>query len=111
LILIIKYAESKNWGSPTNLFIALLKNNKNIQHKFINAYCDFINEIFNPIKVNKFLEEYIEKYQEIVAYSQLRWWDEAQNYQDMPIIKMLFLKIQTIKKLFLKIDQNIVYNI
>ena len=95
-----KYAESKNWGSPTNLFIALLKNNKKFKNKFINAYCDFINEIFNPIKVNKLLEEYIEKYQEIVAYSQLRWWGYGSKLPGYAHYKDAFLKNSDNKKAF-----------
>ena len=55
------------------LFISLLKNNTDFQHKFVNKYCDFANEIFKPSRVNKILDKYREDYPELVADSQVRW--------------------------------------
>ena len=54
-------------------FISLLKNNTDFQHKFINKYCDFANDMFKPSRVNQILEKYRELYPELVADSMVRW--------------------------------------
>ena len=61
------------------LFVGLLKNNTNFQNKFINLYCDYANGFYNIEKVNKLIEEYKEKYTDLVAYSELRWSQENFN--------------------------------
>ena len=95
-----RWTEFKNYEAPTNIFIALLKKNKDFQNKFINVFCDFANEIFNPIKVNKLLDEYKEKYQEIVAYSQLRWWGGESKKEGFANYKDDFLKSSDVIKNF-----------
>ena len=45
-----------NMTEITTLFFYLLKNNRNFREQFINVFCDYANEVFNPIKVNKILE-------------------------------------------------------
>ena len=66
--------------SPLNsFFISLLKNNTDFQHKFINKYCDFGNEIFKPSRVNQILEKYRDDYPELVADSMVRW--NMRNYK------------------------------
>lgn len=96
-----RWTEYKNYEAPTNLFIDLLKKNKIFQKKFINTFCDFANEICNPNKVNKLLDEYIEKYEEIVAYSQLRWWGAKSKDEGFANYKENFLKtIDVIKNFY-----------
>ena len=96
-----RWTEYKNFEAPTNIFIALLKKNKDFQNKFVNVFCDFANEICNPIKVNKLLDEYIEKYQEIVSYSQVRWWGAKSKEEGYANYKEGFInKADVIKKFF-----------
>ena len=42
----------------TTFFFYLLKNNSDFRNQFINVFCDYANEVCNPIKVNKVLEKY-----------------------------------------------------
>ena len=95
-----RWTEYKNFDAPTNLFIDLLKKNKGFQNKFINVFCDFVNEICNTNKVNKLVDEYIEKYQDIVAYSQLRWWGAESKMEGYAIYKDNFLKNADVIKNF-----------
>ena len=69
-----KFVEGRSNYFPANLFMGLLKNNTDFQQKFVNLYCDYANEVFNYEKIEKILEEYREKYTNMIAYSQLRWW-------------------------------------
>ena len=69
-----KFVEGRSNKFPANLFMGLLKNNTDFQQKFVNLYCDYANEVFNYEKIEKILEEYREKYTNMIAYSQLRWW-------------------------------------
>ena len=69
-----KFVEGKSKNFPANLFMGLLKNNTDFQQKFVNLYCDYANEVFSYEKIEKILEEYREKYSNMIAYSQLRWW-------------------------------------
>ena len=94
------WTQYKNYEAPTNLFIDLFKKNKLFQNKFINVFCDFANEILNPIKVNKLLDEYIEKYQDIVAYSQMRWWGAESKLEGYAKYKDIFLKESNVIKNF-----------
>ena len=55
-------------------FFYLLKNNTNFQHKFVNTFCDYANEVCNPIKVNITLEKLREDdVLETLTDSQKRW--------------------------------------
>jgi hypothetical protein len=94
------WTQYKNFAAPTNLFVDLFKKNKIFQNKFINVFCDFANEILNPIKVNKLVDEYIEKYQDIVAYSQLRWWGAESKLEGYATYKTIFLKESDVIKNF-----------
>ena len=94
------WTEYKNYEAPTNIFIALIKKNKEFQNKFTNVFCDFANEIFTTDKVNKLLDEYTEKYQEIVAYSQLRWWGAKSKLEGYANYKDAFLKNSDVIKNF-----------
>ena len=87
-----KFVENKANKFPANLFLGLLKNNTDFQNKFINLYCDYANEVYNPEKVNKLVEEYREKYTEIVAYSQLRWWGWSSKLEGYANYKSRYLQ-------------------
>ena len=96
-----RWTEYKNFDAPTNLFIDLFKKNTIFQNKFINTFCDFANEICTTTKVNKLLDEYVEKYEKIVANSQLRWWGAKSKEEGYATYKDNFLKtIDTIKNFY-----------
>ena len=59
--------------SPTNLFVALMKNNNFIK-RFANIYCDYANEIMNIDRIKEMVSRYKEENADLVGYSQLRWW-------------------------------------
>ena len=95
-----KFIEEKNMY-PSNLFIILLKKNKEFQIKFINVYCDFANEVFNFIKVNELIKEYKEKMLDIVSYSQLRWWGWDSKLEGFSYFRQRYLKaLDTISDFF-----------
>lgn len=58
----------------TTFFFYLLKNNSDFRNKFINVFCDYANEVCNPIKVSKIIEKYKEdNCAENLKDSILRW--------------------------------------
>ena len=65
--------ESKSNLSPTNLFVALLRN-EDFKKKFANIYCDYANEVMNIDKINQLADKYKDECSDLVGYSQLRWW-------------------------------------
>ena len=68
------HAQSRiNRAEINPLFLSLLKNNTDFQHRFVNTYCDYVNEVYNPEKVNKILEKYKEDFFELVPNTLLRW--------------------------------------
>ena len=64
---------SKNKDSPTNLFVALFKND-DFKKKFAKVYCDYANEVMNIDRIKEMVSRYKEENTDLVAYSQLRWW-------------------------------------
>ena len=73
--------ESKSELSPTNLFIALYRNDE-FKKRFTNIYCDYVNEIMNIEKIIPMIAKYKEENSDLVGYSQLRWWggEKIQGY-------------------------------
>ena len=64
---------SKLKQAPVNIFYGLLINNIDFQNKFVNIYCDYANDVYNIEKVQNLIEEYRDKYTDIMANSLLRW--------------------------------------
>ena len=87
-----KFVEGKAKIYPANLFIALLKNNSEFRNKFINVYCDYANEVYNPVRINKIIEEYRDNWVELVAYSQLRWWGWSSKLEGYASYKQRYLQ-------------------
>ena len=52
--------ESKSELSPTNLFIALYRNDE-FKKRFANIYCDYVNEIMNIEKIIPMVSKYKEE--------------------------------------------------
>lgn len=65
--------EQKSDKSPTELFVALLKNEE-FKNKFAIIYCDYANEVMREDKIKEMTERYREEVSDLVGYSQLRWW-------------------------------------
>ena len=81
------------------LFFFLLKNNSNFQHKFVNTFCDYANEVCNPIKVNSATQKLKEKdIIELLTDSQLRWGRCLPDYNST----MHMQKINNINEFFKK---------
>ena len=57
---------------PTNLFIALLKNEE-FKNKFMKSYEEFINNIMPMDKINSIIEKFKEEIAYLIAYSYKRW--------------------------------------
>lgn len=64
--------KGKNEG-PTNLFVQLLKN-ETFRNKFVAVYCDYANDVLSQKRVSAQLQAYNEKYTDLLANTQLRWW-------------------------------------
>ena len=63
-----------NSAEIITFFFYLLKNNSNFQNKFVNTFCDYSNEVCNPIKVNSALQKLREdKIIEALTDSRKRW--------------------------------------
>ena len=61
---------------PTNLFLALLKNNE-FKRKFINLICDYSNDILNIDRIKLIINEYKETVTWMFAYGKYRWWNDG----------------------------------
>ena len=73
--------ETRSGLSPTNLFIALYRNDE-FKKRFANIFCDYVNEIMNIDKIIPMVAKYKEENSDLVGYSQLRWWggEKVQGY-------------------------------
>ena len=87
-----KFIERRAGEYPGNLFLNLLKNNSEFQQKFINVYCDYANEVYNPEKVNVIIEDYKNNWVDQVAYSQLRWWGWSSKLEGFASYKTRFIQ-------------------
>ena len=88
----------KNKG-PTNLFVALLKN-EDFKKKFVNIYEEYAYSIMSTDKINPIIQEFYGEVTTLISYSQSRWWgyyggtkleniEEARNkYQNKILPKM-----------------------
>jgi hypothetical protein len=74
----------------TTFFFYLLKNNSDFRNQFINVFCDYANEVCNPIKVNKVLEKYKEyNYAENLRDSIVRWYRAPPNITTLDYIRLI----------------------
>ena len=62
----------RNKRPPTNLFLALLKN-EDFRNKYILRFCDFANGIFNLDKIDLLINDYKDNYLDMLANSKVRW--------------------------------------
>ena len=66
------HIERKKDIPPTNLFLALLKNDE-FKKKFVNMFCDYINDVMKYEKINKLMKEFENNLIDIASNSQVRW--------------------------------------
>ena len=59
--------------APTNLFVALLKNDE-FKTKFINVFQEYANNIMSLDKANVLIQEFYGQVTDLIGYSQSRWW-------------------------------------
>ena len=58
---------------PTNLFVALLKNDE-FKTKFKSVFEDFANNVMSLDKANPILQDFNDKITTLIGYTQSRWW-------------------------------------
>ena len=58
---------------PTNLFVALLKN-EDFKTKFKSVFEEFANNVMSLDKANPILQEFNDKITTLIGYTQSRWW-------------------------------------
>ena len=66
-----------NGGSnkaPTNLFVALLKKNKDFKEKFMALFEEYANTIMSTDKANALIQEFQGEVADLIGYTQSRWW-------------------------------------
>ena len=66
------HVENSKQRAPTNLFIALLKNQE-FKNKFIKYYEDFVENIGSMTKINTIIQEFDEEISILIGYSTSRW--------------------------------------
>jgi hypothetical protein len=83
----------RNKRAPTNLFLALLKN-EDFRNKYILRFCDFINGIFNLDRVDLLLNDYKDNYLDMLADSKVRWkgYDYENELEAFATFKNNFVK-------------------
>ena len=92
--------ESKSNLSPTNLFVALLRN-EDFKKRFANLYCDYANEVMNTDKINEMADRYKEECSDLVGYSQLRWWGGSSKIEGYTHWKSNYqTQLENIKRFF-----------
>ena len=92
------YAQNQmNSAEIVSFFFYLLGNNTNFQHKFVNTFCDYANEVCNPIKANRATQKLKEdKIIEVLTDSQKRWYRAPPTYTTQNYIE----KIDIINEFF-----------
>ena len=58
---------------PTNLFVALLKNEE-FKKKFKSVFEEFANNVMSLDKANPIIQEFNDKITTLIGYTQSRWW-------------------------------------
>ena len=64
---------------PTYLFIALSKN-EDFRNKFINIYCDYVNDVMSLYRINLIIEDFKENVTELIVNSLQKWRGNDRKY-------------------------------
>ena len=70
---IFKHMDKAKIDPPTNLFVALLKNEE-FKKKFKSVFEDFANNIMSLDKANPIIQEFNYKITTLIGYTQSKWW-------------------------------------
>ena len=87
---------------PTILFLPLL-NNKEFRNKYINRFCDFVNDVFNLDRIDPIIDDYKENYLDMLANGKLRWkgYEYSNELEAFANYKIFYSKIlDDIRKFF-----------
>ena len=68
-----KHMDKAKIDPPTNLFVALLKNEE-FKKKFKSVFEDFANNVMSLDKANPIIQEFNDKITTLIGYTQSRWW-------------------------------------
>ena len=84
---------------PTNLFLALLKNNE-FKNKFMKSYENFVYKAMSMNIVNPIIEYFSEEISYFLGYSYMRWYGYLENSKEESIIRgIINYKIKVLPKL------------
>ena len=89
---------------PTILFLPLLQNEE-FRNKYINRFCDFVNDVFNLDKIDALIDDYKENYLDMLANGKLRWkgYEYSNELEAFANFKIIFAKIfDDIRKFFVE---------
>jgi hypothetical protein len=79
---------------PTILFLPLL-NNEDFRNKYINRFCDFMNDVLNLDRIDPIIDDYKENYLDMLANGKLRWkgYEYSNEKEAFANYKIIFSKI------------------
>ena len=88
---------------PTYLFIALSKN-EDFRNKFINIYCDYVNDVMSLYRINLIIEDFKENVTELIANSLQKWrGNDRKYYEGYTINKKEFYSfLETLRTYFIE---------
>ena len=66
---------------PTSLFLALLQND-DFKNRFVNLFCDYVNDVMSIDKISELLDDYRENVTDMLANSLQRWRGYNRPYLD-----------------------------
>ena len=75
------HTAQKKKNPPTSLFMALLKNN-DFKNRFVNLFCDYVNDVMSIDKISVLLDDYRENVTDMLANSLQRWRGYNRQYLD-----------------------------
>ena len=79
---------------PTILFLPLL-NNEDFRNKYINRFCDFMNDVLNLDRIDPIIDDYKDNYLDMLANGKLRWkgYEYSNEKEAFANYKIIFSKI------------------
>ena len=84
---------------PTNLFLALLKNNE-FKYKFMKSYENFVNNAMSMNIVNPIIKFFSEEISYLLGYSYMRWYGYLETSKEESIIRgVANYKVKVLPKL------------
>ena len=63
----------RNKKAPTNLFVVLMKLNKEFRNKYVLRFCDYVNWVFSLERIDALIADYTDNYMDKLAEGKVRW--------------------------------------